>query len=85
MENKEIILLVGLLALAAVMFIYYSKCKRPIPKILFGFGSGLLVLYPVQWILGSMGYAITFNIFTASVSVILGIPGVALLVAAAIL
>ncbi|MEG0692416.1 MAG: pro-sigmaK processing inhibitor BofA family protein [Oscillospiraceae bacterium] len=79
MDIKEIILTAGVIILAVIMIVYYSKCKRKFTKILFGLFSGVAVLYPVQILIAALGGSLYVNIFTISVSAILGIPGVVLL------
>lgn len=79
MDIKEIILTITIVLLCIVMGMYYSKCKGKFKKILFGFISGVAVLYPVQIMISAMGGIFYVNIFTVSVSAILGIPGVILL------
>jgi len=83
MDWKEYVLLGVLLLLFVVMYLYYSKCKRKFGKVLLGALSGVAVLYPVQLVLAAMGFSVTMNLFTVSVAVILGIPGVVLLAVAA--
>lgn len=80
METKELILTAGVIILLVVMIGYYSKCSHKLKKLLFGSLSGVAVLYPASLIIGAMGYGLTMNLFTVSVSVLLGIPGVALLI-----
>lgn len=76
---KEIILTISLIILAVIMIVYYSKCKRKFAKILFGVLSGVAVLYPVQIMISALGGDLYVNLFTISVSAVLGIPGVVLL------
>ena len=79
MDINELVLTGGLILLAIVMIAYYAKCKRKFSKLLFGLFSGVLVLYPAQMMITALGGSLYVNIFTVSVSAILGIPGVVLL------
>ncbi|WMJ24425.1 pro-sigmaK processing inhibitor BofA family protein [Paludicola sp. MB14-C6] len=81
MSTFEIVLMISLIILFVIMCVYYSKCKHKFIKILFGFCSGIVLLYPVKLILSSFGHIIDINIITISISAILGIPGVALIAA----
>lgn len=85
MDLFEIALLSSLIILFVLMIAYYSKCKQKIVKLLFGICSGIVLLFPVQLILASLGVNISINILTLSVSGILGIPGVILITAISIL
>lgn len=85
MQTKEIFLAVGLIVLAVVMTGFYMKCNHKLKKLLFGSLSGIAVLYPATLILGTMGIGMTMNLFTSVVAVLLGIPGVALLIVCACL
>jgi pro-sigmaK processing inhibitor BofA len=81
MNTLELFLIAGLILLFIIMCIYYSKCKQKFIKVLFGLCSGIVVLYPVKLILSSFGILININIITITIAAILGIPGVALIVA----
>lgn len=78
MTTFECLVLGCLLLFAVILFIYYTKSKKKISKLLFGAGSGVVMLFPAYWILSALGYSFTINIFTVSISVVLGIPGVIL-------
>lgn len=79
MDIKEIILALCIAALTVIMLVFYSKCRKRFSKILFGFLSGVIVLYPVQMVVSAVGGMLSVNLFTLSVSAVLGIPGVVLL------
>ena len=85
METTEIFLLCGVILLAVIMCIYYSKCKHRFAKLLFGAGSGALLLFPAHWIVTALGQALAVNVFTLAVSAVLGAPGVLLLAVSAFL
>lgn len=85
MDLPEMLLLGGLLLLMTIMCGYYLKSRRRIVKLLFGSLSGVALLFPAQLILNGCGVPFAMNLFTVSVSAVLGIPGVALLTAAALL
>jgi hypothetical protein len=84
MDWQEICLLGGIFVLFTVMFVYYRRCQGGLRRALLGGLTGIALLYPAQWILTSFGYALSFNLFTIAVSALLGIPGVALLIAAVV-
>lgn len=85
MQYAEGLLVAGLVLLAVIMLVYYAKSKRRFTKMFVGAMSGAALLFPAQWILAAMGAALSVNLFTVSVSVILGIPGVLLLVVSSLL
>lgn len=85
METTELFLLGGIAILAVIMCIYYSKCRHCFAKLLFGAASGALLLFPAHWLVGALGQALSVNVFTLSVSAVLGAPGVLLLAVAAFL
>lgn len=82
MNGSEWFVVGGIVVLAVLMIMYYTKSSKRIRKLLFGSLSGVALLYPAQLVLSSMGYAISMNLFTVSTSVVLGIPGVLLLAVA---
>lgn len=89
MDIKEVFIIAGLFILLVIICMYYAKCKcgflKKVCFLFFGALSGMAVLYPTQLILSHFGYAFSINLFTLSVSGILGIPGVALLVTVVLL
>lgn len=85
MQQPEFFLVVGIIVLMVIMIYYYAKCKRRFTKLLFGAISGAGLLFPACWILNAMGYVFSVNVFTVSVSVVLGMPGVILLSAASLM
>lgn len=78
MDINEILVLLSMSILLVLNLVFYSKCKKKFSSFLFGSISGVVLLYPLSIILGSIGYSLTTNIFTIATSVILGIPGVIL-------
>ncbi len=85
MDIFEICLLATLLILFVIIIYYYAKCKKRFSKIIFGFCSGIAFLFPAKLILGYFGYQLSINIITLAISSIIGIPGVAIIVAMSIL
>lgn len=77
--GDELFLTIGLVVIAALMLWYYAVTGKRIRKLIFGSVSGLLLLYPAQWIVTAMGGVMTVNLFTTTVAALLGIPGVAVL------
>lgn len=78
-DTGELLLALGIVILTVIMLMFYSKCRRKFSKILFGFLSGVAVLYPISFLVTALGGTLCVNIFTVSVSAVLGIPGVVLL------
>ena len=85
MELFEIALVASLIILLVIFMSYYAKSKHRFVKILFGICSGVAFLFPVKLILVYFGYQFSINIITLCISSILGIPGVALMAAIAII
>lgn len=80
MSSSEAYLVVGIIILAVIMCIYYAKSKHRFTKLLFGAVTGVGMLYAAHFLLSAAGISLSANLFTLSVSAILGIPGVILLV-----
>lgn len=85
MRPTEGILVAGIVLLSVIMFIYYAKSRRRFTKMFFGAMSGAALLFPAHWLLSAFGAVLSVNVFTVSVSLILGAPGVLLLSAASLL
>ena len=81
----EGIFILGSIILCVIMFVYYIKSKKKISKFIVGVGSGLGSLLACSYILNGVGYAISVNFATLSISAILGIPGVALIIGTTLL
>lgn len=79
MAQDELILAIGLIIIAILMLWYYAVTAKRLRKFFFGVASGLLILFPAQWIVAAMGGFMTVNLFTTTVAALLGIPGVALM------
>lgn len=85
MRQAEIVLVAGMVLLFVFMAIYYTKSRRRFTKAFLGAMSGAALLFPLHWIFSAMGIALSVNLFTVSVALILGAPGVLLLGAASFL
>lgn len=81
MDMLELSIIVALGILLVILVAHYTKGKMRFAKTLFGICSGVALLFPVQYLLAYLGYGITVNIFTISISAVLGVPGVALITA----
>lgn len=79
LDMLELSVIVALSILLVIAILYYTKGKMRFAKLLFGMCSGVVLLFPVQYLLTYLGYGISVNIFTIAISAILGVPGVALI------
>lgn len=79
MDGNGVILLMlavcGLLAAAVVM----SGPIKMLIKLALSCGAGAAAIYGINFIIGGLGLKVGINLFTAAVSGILGLPGVAAL------
>ena len=83
---KFIIIICSLVLLSFLLFRNsFPKFFEGVSILLFRLGFSVLLLYGVHLLLGSMGYAISVNLFTGAVAAALGIPGVISIVAISIL
>lgn len=80
MKVFEVVLVGVIVILCVIMITYYIKSKGGVGKFIFGVGSGIATLYLASFALTSMGYILSVNLLTITVSAILGAPGVLLLV-----
>ncbi|MDR0821829.1 MAG: pro-sigmaK processing inhibitor BofA family protein [Oscillospiraceae bacterium] len=75
---------VAFIFLAAVLFLPLCKTlvtfRRPLLAAVAHFAAGIAALVAAVLIMSAFGYYITVNVFTAGVALLLGVPGVALLV-----
>lgn len=78
---NEIIFNVLWTACGLAMLIYYAKRKHTLASAFFGMSSGGASLLLLHYFGGYIGYAPPVNLFNTSVSLILGIPGTALIMA----
>ncbi|MCM1228291.1 MAG: pro-sigmaK processing inhibitor BofA family protein [Clostridium sp.] len=74
-----------LAAAGLVMIIYYAKRKHTIKSAVFGMASGGISLLLMHYLGNNLGYAPPVNLFNTAVSLVLGIPGTALIMAANII
>ena len=68
-----------------IMLIYYGKRKKTLRSALFGMTSGCAALVGFHYFGDYVGFAPDINMFNTMVSLILGIPGAVLIMAANIL
>lgn len=66
--------------LGGIMLVYYLRRRHRIRSILIGSGSGLLALLLVHYGGSLIGYTPALNVLHLVQSVILGVPGVILMV-----
>ncbi len=78
--NGEIILWGILVVSAIIMLIYYGKSDAPIRSSLKGVFFGAAALAAVHFLGAYFSFTLPLNIFNIAVSLILGVPGVILLV-----
>lgn len=83
---KLIIIGCSLVLLLFLMFRKsFSEVIEGLSIFLFRLGFSVLLLFGVHLLLGLIGYTIPVNLFTGAVVAVLGIPGVASVVAISIL
>lgn len=68
-----------------IMLFFYSRARRPVCSALGGMLLGGLSLCAVSFFGGLLGITLTVNFFTTMVSLILGAPGVVMLVITSLL
>lgn len=64
-----------------IMLIYYGKRKHTVKSAFMGMFSGGTVLLLLHYFGGEFGFSPPVNLFNTIVSVVLGIPGTALIMA----
>ncbi len=69
------------IALGIVMLFYYGRRKKSFSSAFFGMTSGCAALVLLHYFGDYVGYAPDINMFNTAVSLILGIPGAALIMA----
>lgn len=62
-----------------VMLIYYTRTRKPFRNALIGMTTGGLGLLGAHFFGSYIGMALTLNFFNTAVALVLGIPGVILL------
>lgn len=69
------------LGIAAVlwMLIEYLRCKRRLLAVIIGMGSGIATLVLAHCYGAAIGFSPPLNLFTVSVSLVGGVPGVLLM------
>lgn len=66
--------------LGIIMLIFYGRTKKPFKNALIGMILGGIALVGVHFVGDGIGISLTLNLFNTMVSLILGIPGVVMLV-----
>ncbi|WP_391118794.1 pro-sigmaK processing inhibitor BofA family protein [Psychrobacillus sp. L3] len=83
---KLVIIVCSLMLLLFLLFrTSFSKVMESLPFFLFRLGFSFFLLFGVHLLLGLFGYVIPVNLFTGAVVAMLGVPGVASVVAISIL
>lgn len=80
MKIEDVILIIFCLLLTMVMFSYYIRSKKTIKNSIIGMGSGFIGLGVLYFIGPILNISVNINILTMFISIILGIPGVILIV-----
>lgn len=65
--------------LGIIMLIYYGRSKKPVRNAFIGMATGGAGLLGVHFLGGYIGLSLSLNLFNTLVSLLLGIPGVILL------
>lgn len=68
-------------ALGIIMIIYYARRKHTVRSAVTGMLSGAAALILLHYFGDNLGYAPPVNLFNTAVSLVLGIPGTALIMA----
>ena len=66
---------------AIIMIIYYARRKHTVRSALSGMLSGGAALILLHYFGDNLGYATPVNLFNTAVSLVLGVPGAALIMA----
>lgn len=82
---NEMILKGILAAIGLIMIVYYAKRKHTVRSAFSGMLSGGAALLLLYYFGDGLGYAPPVNLFNTAVSLVLGIPGVAIIMAANII
>ncbi|KQL33113.1 hypothetical protein AN959_18165 [Psychrobacillus sp. FJAT-21963] len=83
---KVVIIVCSLVLLLLLMFRKsFSNIMEGLSIFLFRIGFSVLLLFGVHLLLGLIGYSIPVNLFTGAVVAVLGIPGVASVIAISLL
>lgn len=67
------------IAVGLIMLIYYARRKHTVRSVFFGMLSGCIALVLMHYFGGKLGFAPPVNLFNTAVSLILGVPGVVLI------
>lgn len=83
---KLIIIVCSLVLLSMLLFSRsFSTVMQSLPYFLFRLGFSLFLLFGIHLLLGLMGYTVQVNLFTGMLVAVLGVPGVASVVAITLL
>ena len=63
-----------------IMLIFYGRTKRPVKNAVVGMSLGGIGLVGVHFLGGYIGITLALNLFNTTISLLLGVPGVILLV-----
>ena len=63
-----------------IMLIFYGRTKRPVKNAVVGMSLGGIGLVSVHFLGGYIGITLALNLFNTTISLLLGVPGVILLV-----
>lgn len=77
---EKIILWILVAVIGVIMLIYYGKTKKPVRNALIGMTTGGLGLLGAHFFGSSLSIGLGLNLFNTAVSLILGVPGVLLLI-----
>lgn len=78
MEDKIIAAVLAVSAL--IMIIYYLRKKKPVRHLLFGMSSGLITLIAACLCENYIGCPVAINAVNTATALILGIPGVVMII-----
>ncbi len=68
-------------AAGIIMLVYYARRKNTVKSALSGMLSGAAALVLLHYLGDNLGYAPPVNLFNTAVSLVLGVPGAALIMA----
>ena len=78
-DVKNVVIVVLTLSLIIISYLF-SKTKKPAKFLFLSSILGILFLVGLNLFSDKLGFSIGYNFYTAGVSVILGIPGVVLMI-----
>ena len=66
--------------LGIIMLIFYGRTKRPIRNATIGMTLGGIGIVGIHYLGGYIGISLALNLFNTMISLLLGLPGVVLLI-----